>query len=124
MEVYSWGVTILVLFITLLATNISRIRFKEKVGLGDGGKLSLKKATRAHINTLEHTIPFCLIAYVLSSNDTSSIILTAIFAVFLFSRFLHAYSYYISSDITRQLSAGLTYLCIFTAVCLSLIKLA
>jgi len=34
MEVYSWAVTILVLWVTLLAANISRIRFKEKVGLG------------------------------------------------------------------------------------------
>lgn len=123
MEVYSWGVTILVFWITLLATNVSRIRFKERVGLGDGGKLSLKKATRAHINAIEHTIPFCLITYVLSSNEASSIILTSIFVVFLLSRFLHAYSYYISNDITRQVSAGATYLCIFTALFLSLIKL-
>ena len=123
MEVYSWAVTILVLWVTLLAANISRIRFKEKVGLGDGGKLSLKKATRAHINALEHTIPFCLIAYILASNGTSSIILTSIFTVFLFSRFLHAYSYYISSDIARQASAGVTYLCIFAGICLSFIKI-
>jgi len=123
MEVYSWGVTLLVLWITLLAANISRVRIKEKVGLGDGGKLSLKKATRAHINAIEHTIPFSLITYVLSVNDTSSVMLISIFAVFLFSRFLHAYSYYISSDVMRQVSAGITYLCIFTAICLSFTKL-
>jgi uncharacterized membrane protein YecN with MAPEG domain len=123
MEVYSWGVTILVLWVTLLAANISRIRFKEKVGLGDGGKLSLKKASRAHVNALEHTIPFCFIAYVMSSNGVSSITLISVFSVFLFSRFMHAFSYYISSDITRQIGAGVTYLCIFTGVCLSFMKL-
>lgn len=123
MEVYLWGVTILILWVTLLAANISRIRFKERVGLGDGGKLSLKKASRAHINAVEHTIPFCLITYVLSSNDTSSITLISIFTVFLLSRFLHAYSYYISNDIIRQASAGVTYLCIFAGVCLSFIQL-
>lgn len=123
MEAYSWVVTILVLWITLLAANVSRIRVKERVGLGDGGKLSLKKATRAHINALEHTIPFCLIAFVMSSNGTSSIIFTSICTAFLLSRFLHAYSYYITSDIIRQSSAGVTYLCILSGVYYSFINL-
>jgi uncharacterized membrane protein YecN with MAPEG domain len=58
MEVFSWVVIIAVSWVTLLAANISRIRVKEIVGTGDGGKLPLKKAIRAHINVLEYSIPF------------------------------------------------------------------
>ncbi|MGR6874706.1 MAPEG family protein [Pseudomonas sp. HK3] len=102
MEVFSWVVIIAVSWVTLLAGNISRIRIKEIVGTGDCGKLPLKKAIRAHINVLEYSIPFFLIMFVLSSNGTTEFTLTAIASLFFTSRFLHALSYYVSSDVIRQ----------------------
>ena len=123
MDVFSGVVTILVVWITLLALNISRIRIQERVGLGDGGKLSLKKATRAHINALEHTIPFCFIVFILASNGTSQNLLLSLSAVFLISRILHALSYAMTNNLMRQVSAGVTYLCIFYGAYLSLAAL-
>ena len=102
MKVFSWVVIVAVSWVTLLVANISRIRIKEIVGIGDGGKLPLKKAIRAHINVLEHNIPFCLTMFVLSSNGTIEFTLTAIASLFFTSRFLHALSYYVSSDVIRQ----------------------
>ena len=42
------------LLVTLLAMNVTRLRFKVGVRLGDGGVRSLGLAIRAHGNALEH----------------------------------------------------------------------
>ncbi len=44
----------LVLLITALAMNVTRLRFKLGVSLGDGGDKRLGRAVRAHGNALEH----------------------------------------------------------------------
>jgi uncharacterized protein len=123
LETFSWIVIVAISWVTLLAANISRLRFKETVGIGDGGKLSLKKAIRAHINALEHCIPFCLIMFVLSSNGSTALTLISISTLFFISRLIHAASYYISSDAIRQGSAGLTYLAIIIALVMSAIEI-
>jgi len=44
----------LVLLIAALAMNVTRLRFKLGVSLGDGGDKRLGRAVRAHGNALEH----------------------------------------------------------------------
>jgi uncharacterized protein len=44
----------LVLLIAALAMNVTRLRFKLGVPLGDGGDKRLGRAVRAHGNALEH----------------------------------------------------------------------
>ena len=98
-----------VLLITVLAMNISRLRFKENIAIGDGGNVDLKKAIRAHINSLEHIIPFGFIVLVLAQLDTGAPILLAATMGFILVRILHSYSMLSASFKLRQLSAGLTY---------------
>jgi uncharacterized protein len=44
----------ILLLITALAMNVTRLRFKVGVRLGDGGDKRLGRAIRAHGNALEH----------------------------------------------------------------------
>lgn len=47
------------LLITLLAINVTRLRFKVGVTLGDGGDRRLGVAIRAHGNAVEHGLLLC-----------------------------------------------------------------
>lgn len=123
MNVYLWIVIVSVFWVTLLAANISRLRMKEQVGLGDGGKLSIKKAIRAHVNALEHVVPFCMITYVLEVSNVSNMVLVVLAVVFFVSRLMHVYSLAYSVGSLRRSSASLTYLCLLVAVVLAVVKL-
>jgi len=96
--------------------NISRLRMRERVGLGDGGKLALKKAIRPHANALEHVLPFSFMVFVAASLEVNERFLLILIVVFFVSRLVHAASYLYSSDIARQLSASVTYLCELAAL--------
>ena len=122
MATFYWVCIVSVLWVTLLALNVSRIRIKEKVGIGDGGRLAIKKATRAHINALEHTIPFCVLAYPLTAIVSENVLL-GLSVVFFASRLLHAYSFYASSDPLRQISAGITYLALLGGTVIGIVAL-
>jgi len=112
-----------VLLITALAMNISRVRMKEKIGNGDGNNDVLKVAIRAHMNSVEHILPFALIVFSLSQLQLESIYLAVSTYGFIIIRLLHSYSMLFSSFTIRKISAGLTYvfevvgcLCIFLYV--------
>lgn len=110
MNYFDLYVVLGVLLITALAMNVSRVRMKEKIGNGDGNNVSLKKAIRAHVNTLEHVLPFALVVFVLSQIGLQKLYL-AIFALgFVIIRVLHSYGMLASKFKIRQMSAGLTYL--------------
>jgi len=89
--------TITALYASLLAIvflglsfNIIRLRFKLKVGVGDGGERVLTKATRVHGNFSEY-IPLALIllaSYELSGANT--VWLHVLGATLLIGRILHA----------------------------------
>ena len=124
MNVFMWTVLLSLGWTTLLAMNISRLRFKERVGLGDGNKLSLKKAIRAHINSLEHSLPFCFIVYVLTLQDgITPFVLLSLTIPFGISRIIHSASYYFSNDIMRQSAAGITYTCELAALFIGMFEL-
>jgi hypothetical protein len=71
MTLFYWHIVLNLGLVTLLAMNISRLRVRERVGLGDGGKLALKKAIRPHANALEHVLPFSFMVFVAASLEVN-----------------------------------------------------
>jgi len=81
---------LLTLIFLLLSFNIIRLRWRLKVGVGDGGERALTKAIRVHGNFSEY-VPLALImlaSYELSGAD--SLWLHLLGATLLLSRVLHA----------------------------------
>jgi uncharacterized membrane protein YecN with MAPEG domain len=116
MTLFYWHIVLNLGLVTLLAMNISRLRMRERVGLGDGGKLALKKAIRPHANALEHVLPFSFMVFVAASLEVDQRYLLILVTAFFVSRLVHAASYLYSSDTARQLSASVTYLCELAAL--------
>ncbi len=82
--------SLLALVFLILSFNIIRLRFKLKVGVGDGGERMLTKAIRVHGNFSEY-IPLALIllaSYELSGANT--VWLHILGATLLVGRILHA----------------------------------
>ena len=98
-----------VLLITLLALNISRLRIKNKVANGDGNNKIVAKAIRAHMNSLEHVLPFTLLLFVLQGQPISEVLFTILAFGFLVVRVLHSYSMLSAKFKLRQITAALTY---------------
>ncbi len=82
--------SLLALLFLSLSFNVIRLRFKLKVGLGDGGERLLTKAVRVHGNFSEY-MPLALIllaSYELSGAD--ALWLHILGSVLLLGRLLHA----------------------------------
>lgn len=102
-------IVLAVLLISVLAINVSRIRMQEQIGNGDGNNKKLKKAIRAHINSLEHCIPFALLLWVLNDLQLATSYM-AIFSIgFLLTRLMHSYGMLAPHFRLRQIGAGLCY---------------
>lgn len=98
-----------VLLVVMLAMNISRLRIKHKVANGDGNNKVVVKAIRAHMNSLEHILPFTLLLYVLQSQPISEVLFSILAFGFLGIRLLHSYSMLGSKFKLRQITAASTY---------------
>jgi len=94
-----------VLVITLLALNVSRLRMQERVANGDGGKVSLKKAIRAHANGVEHVLPYGMMMFALQESS----LLVFLVLSFTLSRVFHGVSMLGGFFNLRRLAALLTY---------------
>lgn len=103
-----------VLLVALLALNVSRLRIAEKIANGDGGNKKIIKAVRAHMNALEHILPYTLLLAFLYTQPVSSAIFAVLGFGFLLVRLLHSYSMLSSMFKLRQITAALTYLFEFT----------
>jgi len=102
-------IVLAVLLISLLAMNISRIRIQYKIANGDGNNKVLKKAIRAHVNTLEHCIPFALLLFVLKDMHLENSYMAVLSIGFIAVRIMHSYGILASSLKFRQVAAGLCY---------------
>lgn len=114
--------TITALYASLLALvflglsfNIIRLRFKLKVGVGDGGERMLTKSIRVHGNFSEY-IPLALIllaSYELSSANT--VWLHGLGATLLIGRILHAIglSKSIGPSVLRIVGMSSTFVVLF-----------
>lgn len=111
-----------VFLMTVLAINVSRVRIRERIANGDAHR-DLKKATRAHMNAVEHCLPFGLLVLALAQLYPVAQWLLAMVLIFMAFRVLHAVSMLGSGVRLRQVSAGVTYLleligCVTLAVAL------
>ena len=102
-------IVLAVLLISFLAMNVSRIRMQEQIGNGDGDNKKLKKAIRAHINTLEHCIPYALLLWVLSDLRLATSYMAIFSMGFILVRLMHSYGILAPHFRMRQLAAGLCY---------------
>jgi len=102
-------IVLAVLLISFLAINISRIRIQEQIGNGDGNNKKLKGAIRAHMNTLEHAIPFALLLWVLSDMHLASHFMAIFSLGFIGVRVMHSYGILAPHFRMRQIAAGLCY---------------
>lgn len=109
------------LLIAIFSANVSRLRGKTKIFLGDGGNKELERAIRAHLNFIEHYVPFALVMvfYMFLSPG----IYANIFAFgFLLLKSLHSYSLVVEDSKLRYSFAGVMLLEILIPILL-LIKI-
>ena len=106
--------------VTLLACNVSRLRMREQVPNGDGGKLVLKKAIRAHANGVEHATIFGLLVLALSVVTLPPGALATLVCGFSLARLAHAWGMLGPQFNARRAGAGLTFVLELAAVALLL----
>ena len=81
---------ILALLLVILAARIIRLRWKLRLGLGDGGDRTMLRAVRAHGNATEYLPITLLLLLVAELNHASPELLHTCGCVFIVSRVLHA----------------------------------
>ena len=110
---HSWFVLYVALnaaIVTLLALNVSRNRIQLRVANGDGGRVEMKAAIRAHGNAVEHVTIFGFVVLAMSFASAPDLVLGSLVGLFTLSRLLHATSMLISAFNLRRAAAGLMYL--------------
>lgn len=126
MEAFGFGVFLksIILFLSLgtllivgFSANVSRLRGKTKILIGDGGNKQLEQAIRAHLNFIEHYLPFALVMifYMILKPG----IYADIFAFsFLFFKALHSYSLVVGGSKLHYAFAGVMLLEILVPILL------
>ena len=82
--------SVLALLMLVLALRIIRLRWKLRVGIGDGGDKAMSRAIRVHGNATEYVPIVLLLLLVAELNHASSTLLHACGIVFVVARILHA----------------------------------
>jgi len=98
------------LLIVILAMNVSRLRYKERIAHGDRDNKILRNAIIAHSNTLEQVIPYCLIIFVLISQGTADTIINFLVISFITIRVIYAVGITLFIFRAWQLASGFSYL--------------
>jgi uncharacterized membrane protein YecN with MAPEG domain len=83
-------VALLLLFVTGLALNTSRNRLRTRVTFGDGGDESLRRASRAHGNAIEHVTVIAILLVLLEVQGVGKAWIVALGSAALAARALHA----------------------------------
>ena len=98
------------LLILGLGVNVSRLRGKYNVFLGDGGHKDLAGAVRAHGNSVEHVPLILLLLLVAELCGGSSTVLHIFGGALVVSRLLHAVGFMRGVTAIQIPGASLTYL--------------
>jgi uncharacterized membrane protein YecN with MAPEG domain len=77
------------LLVVVLTVNVSIMRGRKKINLGDGGDPEMIAAIRAHANLIEFA-PLCLLLIYVASDFYGFWTTAALSALFLLARVLHA----------------------------------
>ncbi len=78
------------LLLIVLALRVSVLRMRLKVGLGDGGDETLRRAIRVHANAVEWALPILLLLALAELNRAPPLLLHACGIVLLIGRVTHA----------------------------------
>ena len=97
---------LLALLLVLLALRVVRLRWKFRVGLGDGGEKAMIRAIRIHGNATEHVPIALLLLLVAELNHAGPTFLHACGAVLVAARVLHALGLGKSAGASWQRAAG------------------
>ena len=97
---------LLALLLVLLALRVVRLRWKFRVGLGDGGEKAMTRAIRVHGNATEHVPIALLLLLVAELNRAGPTLLHVCGAVLVVARLLHAVGLGKSAGASWQRAAG------------------
>lgn len=101
----------IVLLLTLLAMNTTRMRFSKSRSTDPNDRDLIRRASRAHGNTLEHGLPVLLLMFFYEVNGGDTRILCAIGVAFIVIRFVYVYGMLQRfGSLPMRTGAGLTYL--------------
>jgi uncharacterized membrane protein YecN with MAPEG domain len=99
------------LLLTVLAMNTTRLRFTRSRSTDPADKEAIRRASRAHGNTLEHTLPVLLLMFFYEVNGGDIATLCIVGTVFVAVRLIYVYGMLTKpASKPMQLGAGLTYL--------------
>ena len=97
---------VLALLLVVLALRVVRLRWKFRVGLGDGGEKAMIRAIRIHGNATEHVPIALLLLLVAELNRAGPTLLHVCGAVLVVARLLHAVGLGKSAGASWQRAAG------------------
>ena len=102
-------VALLVLLLVGLGVNVSLMRMRKKVRLGDGGDKTLARAIRMHGNAAEHVPLLLVLLVVLAGLGAPAAAVTALGAACLGARLVHATGMFTKVFLASASGATLTY---------------
>ncbi|MBC8077320.1 MAG: MAPEG family protein [Chloroflexales bacterium] len=116
----------LALLAVILAMIVIRLRWRFKVGVGDGGNRDMARAVRVHGNAIEYIPIFLVLMAVFELNHGQPLVLHVIGALFLLGRVLHAWGLYQSggSSPPRMVGTVLTLTLIIVLAVFNIIKVS
>jgi uncharacterized protein len=97
---------LLALLLLMLALRVIRLRWKLRVGLGDGGDKAMSRAIRIHGNAAEHVPIALLLLLVAELNHADSALLHACGIALVVARVLHAVGLGRSTGASWQRTVG------------------
>ena len=97
---------LLALLLVVLTLRVVRLRWKFRVGLGDGGERAMTRAIRVHGNATEHVPVALLLLLVAELNHAGPALLHGCGAVLVVARLLHAVGLGKSAGASWQRAAG------------------
>jgi|TARA_R110000868_G_scaffold212302_1_gene462259 uncharacterized membrane protein YecN with MAPEG domain len=110
---YAGLLGLLLVFLTL---RIVRLRWKYKIGIGDGGEHALSKAIRVHSNFIEYVPLALLLIYMVEMQQTSLVLMHGLGSALFIARVLHVFGL----SKTSQTSFGRTVGTILTLLVLAI----
>ena len=97
---------VLALLMVMLALGVIRLRWKFRVGLGDGGEKAMTRAIRIHGNAAEHVPVALLLMLVAELNHARPALLHGCGTVLVVARVLHASGLSRSAGASWQRAVG------------------
>ncbi|MNG19184.1 Inner membrane protein YecN [compost metagenome] len=105
-----------------LSLNVSRLRMRQQIAFGDGGKTDLLKAIRAHGNSLEQSVLFIVLLFLgETTGQISPALVAALGFAFIMLRLLYCTGLFARLLLLRQVSHGLTMLVLLAVTVLLLL---